>query len=120
MRAHHPIRMTGALRSPGADEASCNPPLKNSRPRFHYREGATLATETTALAGLEPRAFWNHFERLTRIARPSRHEEPVIDYVRAWGEERGYRVRQDAARNLVFDVPATSGRESSPTVVLQG
>ena len=29
-------------------------------------------------------------------------------------------MRQDAARNLVFDVPATSGRESAPTVVLQG
>ena len=27
---------------------------------------------------------------------------------------------QDAARNLVFDVPATDGRESAPTVVLQG
>jgi len=79
-----------------------------------------LAAEATTLAGLEPPAFWNHFERLTKIARPSRHEEPVIDYVRAWGEARGYRVRQDAARNLVFDVPATSGRESSPTVVLQG
>ena len=79
-----------------------------------------MATEATALAGLEPRAFWDHFERLTKIARPSRHEEPVIDYVRAWGEQRGYAVRQDAARNLVFDVPATSGRESAPTVVLQG
>ena len=44
----------------------------------------------------------------------------MIDYVRAWGEERGYDVRQDGARNLVFDVPATSGRESAPTVVLQG
>src|SRR3954470_12410527 len=79
-----------------------------------------MATETSVLAGIEPRAFWDHFERLTKIARPSRHEEPVIDYVRAWGEERGYEVRQDEARNLVFDVPATSGRESAPTVILQG
>src|SRR4051795_2523165 len=79
-----------------------------------------MATETSVLAGVEPRAFWDHFERLTKIARPSRNEEPVIDYVRAWGEERGYDVRQDEARNLVFDVPATSGRESAPTVVLQG
>jgi dipeptidase D len=79
-----------------------------------------MATETSVLAGIEPRAFWDHFEKLTKIARPSRHEEQVIDYVRAWGEERGYEVRQDEARNLVFDVPATSGRESAPTVVLQG
>lgn len=79
-----------------------------------------MATETSVLAGVEPRAFWAHFEKLTTIARPSRHEEPVIDYVRAWGDARGYRVRQDGARNLVFDVPATPGRESAPTVVLQG
>ena len=44
-----------------------------------------MATETSVLAGLEPRAFWGHFEALTRIARPSRHEEPVIDHVRAVG-----------------------------------
>src|SRR3954464_10645627 len=79
-----------------------------------------MATETSVLAGTEPRAFWDHFERLTKIARPSRREEPVIDYVRAWGTERGYDVRQDDARNLVFDVPATSGREAAPTVILQG
>jgi len=80
-----------------------------------------MATNTTSvLAGVEPRAFWEHFEKLTTIARPSRHEEPVIDYVRAWGEQRGYGIRQDSARNLVFDVPATAGRESAPTVVLQG
>jgi dipeptidase D len=76
--------------------------------------------ETSVLADREPRAFWAHFEKLTTIARPSRREEPVIDYVRAWGESRGYPVRQDNARNLVFDVPATAGRESAPTVVLQG
>jgi dipeptidase D len=79
-----------------------------------------MATETSALAGLEPRLFWEHFEQLTKIARPSRQEEQVIEYVRDWGVERGFDVRQDAARNLVFDVPATPGRESAPTVVLQG
>jgi dipeptidase D len=75
---------------------------------------------TSVLAGVEPRAFWEHFEKLTTIARPSRQEEPVIEYVRAWGEERGYDIRQDSARNLVFAVPATAGRETAPTVVLQG
>src|SRR5262249_6097092 len=33
---------------------------------------------------------------------------------------RGYEIRQDAARNVVFDVPATPGREDAPIVVLQG
>jgi len=76
------------------------------------------AVETTALTGLEPRSFWAHFEALTRIPRPSRQEEPVIEHVRAWAAEHGFELHQDAGRNLVLRVPATSGRESAPTVSL--
>ena len=79
-----------------------------------------MAAKASVLAGVEPAAFWEHFERLTTIARPSRHEEPVIEYVKAWARRTVTEIRQDAARNLVFDVPATAGRESAPTVVLQG
>src|SRR3954451_5960111 len=69
---------------------------------------------------LEPRPFWEHFERLTTIARPSRHEEPVIEHVRTWASDNDFPVRADSVRNLVIDVPATSGRESAPKLVLQG
>jgi dipeptidase D len=79
-----------------------------------------VATETTVLAGLEPRSFWGHFEALTRIPRPSRHEEPVIEHVRGWADEHGFELQQDAGRNLVIRVPATPGRESAPTMTLQG
>ena len=79
-----------------------------------------MAVETQALAGLEPRAFWGHFEALTKIPRPSRHEEPVIEHVRAWAAQHGLEVKQDAGRNLVIPVPATPGRESAPTLILQG
>ncbi len=79
-----------------------------------------MAVETTVLTGLEPRSFWAHFEALTRIPRPSRQEEPVIEHVRAWAAEHGFELHQDAGRNLVFRVPATSGRESAPIVALQG
>ena len=79
-----------------------------------------MAVETTALTGLEPRSFWAHFEALTRIPRPSRHEEPVIEHVRAWAAERGFELQQDAGRNLVIRVPATPGREGAPIVSLQG
>jgi dipeptidase D len=57
---------------------------------------------------------------LTKIARPSRHEEPVIAHIRAWAAGHGFELRQDAARNLVVRVPASVGRESAPTLVLQG
>jgi dipeptidase D len=79
-----------------------------------------VATETSVLSGLEPRAFWAHFEALTRIARPSRQEEPVIEHVRHWAAGHGFELRQDEGRNLVIHVPATPGRESAPTVTLQG
>jgi dipeptidase D len=79
-----------------------------------------MATETSVLSGVEPRSFWNHFESLTRIARPSRAEEPVIEHVRQWADARGLPLRQDSARNLVIDVPATSGRENASIVTLQG
>jgi len=77
-------------------------------------------TETSVLAGLEPSPFWSHFEALTRIPRPSRHEEPVIEHVRAWATEHGFELHQDAGRNLVLRVPATAGREDAPVVSLQG
>jgi dipeptidase D len=69
--------------------------------------------------GFEPSACWRHFEALTKIARPSRHEEPVIEHVRAWAAAQGLELRQDGARNLVVRVPATAGRDSAPVVVLQ-
>jgi dipeptidase D len=79
-----------------------------------------MAVESTVLAGVAPRTFWGNFETLTKIARPSRREEPVIEYVRDWADQHGFELRQDAARNLVVRVPATEGRESAPVVVLQG
>ena len=79
-----------------------------------------IADESAALRGLEPHACWRHFEALTRIARPSLHEEPVIEHVRTWAAGNGFDLRQDAARNVVVRVPASAGRESASTVILQG
>jgi dipeptidase D len=79
-----------------------------------------VAAAKRPLAGLEPQGCWRHFELLTKLARPSRHEEPAIEHVRAWAARHAFELRQDAARNLVVRVPASVGRESAPTVVLQG
>jgi dipeptidase D len=79
-----------------------------------------MAVQASPLTGIEPQAFWGNFETLTRIPRPSRHEEAVIDHVRTWAAEHGFELQEDSARNLVIRVPATEGRESAPTVVLQG
>jgi len=44
----------------------------------------------------------------------------VIEHVRAWAAGLGFELEQDAGRNVVIRVPATRGRESAPTVILQG
>ena len=79
-----------------------------------------MATATSVLDALEPGSFWGHFGALTKIPRPSRQEEPVIEHVRAWASHRGYELEQDSGRNLVIRVPATPGRESAPVLILQG
>ncbi len=49
-----------------------------------------LMSSETVLSGFEPRACWPHLEALTRIARPSRHEEAVIEHVRRWADGNGF------------------------------
>jgi dipeptidase D len=44
----------------------------------------------------------------------------VIEHVRAWAAGHGFELEQDAGRNLVIQVPASPGRESAPTLILQG
>ena len=61
-----------------------------------------------------PAPSGRHFEALTKIPRPSRHEEPVIEHVRAWAADHGFELQQDTGRNLVIHVPASEGREQAP------
>ena len=73
----------------------------------------------SVLAELEPRLVWSHFDELTGIARPSKHEGAAREHVLAWAEARGLATSVDEAGNVVVRVPATTGREGAPTAVLQ-
>lgn len=73
----------------------------------------------TFVAELEPRALWNHFDRILATPRPSKKEAAMRDYVLEVAGRRSLQSRSDAAGNLVVAVPATPGRERAPTVVLQ-
>jgi dipeptidase D len=83
-------------------------------------DGSATGAVKPSLAGIAPEALWRHFGELTRVARPSGHEEPVIEHVCEWAARNGFEARQDAGRNLVVRVPANGGRESAPVLVLQG
>jgi dipeptidase D len=79
-----------------------------------------MAVVSDPFAGLEPVAFWRHFDTLTKIPRATFEEEAAVAHVVAWAGQRGLETRRDGAGNLVVDVPATAGRERAPTVILQG
>jgi dipeptidase D len=72
-----------------------------------------------ALAGLEPQLVWARFGELTRVPRPPKQEEAAREHVLAWADRRGFESDADDAGNVVVRVPASSGREGAPTVVLQ-
>ena len=75
---------------------------------------------SSPLESLEPRLVWSHFDTIRGIPRPSKHEERIAAHVDAWAAEHGFEVLTDVAGNKTIRVPATTGHEDAPTVVLQG
>jgi dipeptidase D len=75
---------------------------------------------SSPLESLEPKLLWSHFDGIRRIPRPSKHEEKVAAHVEDWARGKGYEVVKDAAGSMVVKVPASPGKEKSPTVILQG
>ncbi len=59
------------------------------------------------------------FLEISRIPRPSHHEERICAWLLAWGRAHGFESRQDAAGNVAIDVPATGGMENRRRVILQ-
>ena len=59
------------------------------------------------------------FAKLAAIPRPSKHEEQVSNYLKNFFEERGFEVVQDKFKNVIAEVPASSGKENSPLTILQ-
>ena len=75
---------------------------------------------TPALAGLEPKELWKHFDALAAIPRPSTKEAAARDYVLAVAARSGLEAVHDEVGNTVIRKPARPGRESAPMALLQG
>ena len=67
----------------------------------------------------QPAHLWEHFYQFTQIPRPSRQEAAVRQYVIDLADKAGHEHKLDAEGNLVIYVPASPGREDSPTVIIQ-
>jgi dipeptidase D len=68
---------------------------------------------------LEPKALWNHFADLNAVPRPSKKEQRVIAFVKAFGESLNLPTIVDEVGNVIIKKPATAGMENRQAVVLQ-
>ncbi|MBD3336254.1 MAG: beta-Ala-His dipeptidase [Candidatus Eisenbacteria bacterium] len=69
---------------------------------------------------LDPRPVWRYFDKIRQIPHGSGNEEALGNAIVSWIEERGHEAKRDRAGNIIGRIPATSARETAPTVVLQG
>ena len=60
------------------------------------------------------------FEQLSAVPRGSGREAKLARWLQERAEAHGLLWKVDAAGNLVIRVPATTGYESAPVIVLQG
>ena len=72
-----------------------------------------------AIRKLEPKAIWNNFADLNAVPRPSKKEEKVIQFIKAFGEKLNLPTLVDQAGNVIIKKPATKGMEDKVTVALQ-
>jgi dipeptidase D len=75
---------------------------------------------SNAIDGLKPELVWKYFAELSRVPRPSKHEERIAAYVKETAIKLGLSVKQDRCGNLVVRKPASPGRERVRSICLQG
>ena len=73
-----------------------------------------------AIRNIEPKEVWNHFTDLNAVPRPSKKEERVIAFMKAFGESLQLPTYVDEVGNVIIKKPATPGMENRMTVCLQG
>ncbi|MDE6247679.1 MAG: aminoacyl-histidine dipeptidase [Muribaculaceae bacterium] len=68
---------------------------------------------------LKPALIWQCFDEITKVPRPSCHEEQIRQYLLDFAKKHNIEVETDKCGNVVMRKPATKGHENAPTVVLQ-
>ncbi|RKZ41437.1 MAG: aminoacyl-histidine dipeptidase [Gammaproteobacteria bacterium] len=60
------------------------------------------------------------FEKMNQIPRCSGNEEAIRTWLINWSNEHHFAIKTDKVGNLLISVPASSGYENAPIVVIQG
>ena len=61
----------------------------------------------------------SEFYALSRIPRPSHHEEQAAEYLFQWAKQRGLSVEKDQMNEIIIDKPASPGCENAPRTIFQ-
>ena len=68
---------------------------------------------------LKPELIWRCFDEITKVPRPSKHEEQIRAYLLDFAGKHNIEVKTDAVGNVLMKKAATPGHENAPTVVMQ-
>lgn len=68
---------------------------------------------------LKPELIWKCFDEITKVPRPSCHEEKIREFLLKFAKDHGIEARTDKCGNVVMRKAATPGHENAPTVILQ-
>ena len=68
---------------------------------------------------LKPANVFRYFEEICQIPRPSKKEEKIVAYLKAFGEKHQLDTKVDKVGNVLMRKPASPGMENRKTVVLQ-
>lgn len=68
---------------------------------------------------LKPQLVWECFDAITKVPRPSCHEEQIRAFLLDFAHKHSIAVRTDEVGNVVMSKPAVPGHENAPTVILQ-
>ena len=73
----------------------------------------------SGIRDLEPKLVWEIFDDITKVPRPSKHEEKMGKFLVEFAKSHNLEYQCDAIGNVVIRKAVTAGFESRPTVVLQ-
>ena len=73
----------------------------------------------TQIKDLQPHLVWEQFDAITRVPRPSKREEQIIEFLIDFAKTHSLEWQRDDIGNVVIRKAATAGYEQRPVVILQ-
>lgn len=73
----------------------------------------------SSISNLQPREVWSIFHEITQIPRPSKYEQNMIEFMKAFGKKHNLETIVDEVGNVLIRKPATKGMENRKGVIFQ-